>query len=424
MKITIPYAPRKFQAYVHNSLEKFRYAVLCCHRRWGKSVMCVNHLIRSAMTNKHHNPRYAYIGPTFSQCKKIAFDYLKYYTKEIPGTKYNETELRCDFLNGARITLLSSENPDSIRGIYLDGCIIDECAAGIKPELINSVITPALSDRKGYMILCGTPQGMNNLFYDYYQKAQADPKWFLYKAKVSDTKIIDDDELAAARAVMGDKKYNQEFECSFIGNIEGSIYGDLISTLDDKKQLGRVPYDPGYLVSTAWDIGFSDATAIVFFQNVGHAINIIDYVEDRNQAFPYYAQILKEKDYIYDKHIGPHDLEQTDFASGKSLREVAYQMQIRFRIAPRVKIEDGIHAVKMLLPRCYIDTDNCSKLITALRHYHRKFSDKERVFKLKPVHDFSSHACDAMRTLATGFNEERVFNKHKQAIADNRYKIL
>ena len=126
MKITIPYAPRKFQAYVHNSLEKFRYAVLCCHRRWGKSVMCVNHLIRSAMTNKHHNPRYAYIGPTFSQCKKIAFDYLKYYTKDIPGTKYNETELRCDFLNGARITLLSSENPDSIRGIYLDGCIIDE----------------------------------------------------------------------------------------------------------------------------------------------------------------------------------------------------------------------------------------------------------------------------------------------------------
>jgi hypothetical protein len=194
--------------------------------------------------------------------------------------------------------------------------------------------------------------------------------------------------------------------------------------LDDKKQLGRIPYDPGYPVSTAWDIGFSDSTAIIFFQNVGHAINIIDYEEDRNFAFPHYAQILKEKDYVYDKHLGPHDLDQTSFASGKSLREVAYQMKINFRIAPRVKIEDGIHAVKMLLPRCYIDTDNCSKLITALRHYHRKFSDKERIFKLKPVHDFSSHACDALRTLATGFNEERIINKHKQATADNRYNIL
>jgi hypothetical protein len=283
---------------------------------------------------------------------------------------------------------------------------------------------PALTDRKGYMILCGTPQGMNNLFYDYYQKAQADPKWFLYKAKVSDTKIIDDDELAAARAVMGNEKYAQEFECSFIGNIVGSIYGDLISTLEDKKQIGRVPYDPGYLVSTAWDIGFSDATAIIFFQQVSQSINIIDYEEDIKFAFPHYAQILKEKDYIYDKHIGPHDLEQTSFESGKSLREVAYQMKVRFRIAPRVKLDDGIHAAKMLLPRCYFDGDKCSKLIRALRHYHRKFSDKERVFKLKPVRDFSTHGCDAMRYLAVGLNEQKIFNRNKQELADNRYNIL
>ena len=423
MKITIPYKPRKQQAYVHNSLEKFRYALLCCHRRFGKTVMCINHLIKSAMMNKHHNPRYAYVAPTYSQAKKIAFDYLKYYTKSIPGTKFNESELRADFINGARITLLSSENPDSIRGIYLDGCIIDECAQ-IKPELINSVITPALSDRKGYMILCGTPQGMNNLFYDYFQKAQSDNKWFLYRAKVSDTKLIDDEELAAARAVMGSEKFSQEFECSFVGNIQGSIYGHIIASLDDKKQIGRVPYDPGYLVSTAWDIGFSDATAIVFFQNVGHAINIIDYVEDHNFAFPHYAQILKEKDYIYDKHIGPHDLEQTSFASGKTLREIAYQMKVRFRIAPRVKLDDGIHAVKMLLSRCYFDGDKCSKLIKALRHYHRKFSDKERIFKLKPVRDFSTHGCDAMRYLAVGLNEQRVFNKNEQSTADNRYNIL
>ena len=89
--------------------------------------------------------------------------------------------------------------------------------------LINEVITPALSDRKGFMILVGTPKGMANLFYDYYQKAQADPKWFLYKAKASETGIVDKEELDAALAVMGSQKYEQEFECSFIGNIQGSI---------------------------------------------------------------------------------------------------------------------------------------------------------------------------------------------------------
>ena len=423
MKVTIPYTPRKQQAFIHDQIEQYRYSLLCCHRRFGKTVMCINHLIKAAMTCKNYNPRFAYIAPTYGQAKKIAFDYLKYYTKDIPGTKYNETELRCDLVNGARIMLLSSENPDSIRGIYLDGCIIDETAQ-INPALINEVITPALSDRKGFMILVGTPKGMANLFYDYYQKAQADPKWFLYKAKASETGIVDKEELDAALAVMGSQKYEQEFECSFIGNIQGSIYGDVIASLDDKKQITRVPIDPAYPVNTAWDLGYNDQTAIIFFQQIGHNIHIVDYYENKNEAFPHYAQVLKEKDYIIEHNYGPHDLEQTEFGSGKTRRELAYQMGLRFRVVPRMAIEDGIHAVKMVLPRCFIDVDNCGSLVNALRHYHRKFSDKERVYKIKPVHDWSSHAADAMRTLATGLNEIKFNNKVRQTNVDTNYKVL
>jgi phage terminase large subunit len=69
----------------------------------------------------------------------------------LPNTKYNETELRADFFNGSRIQLLSSENPDSIRGIYLDGAVIDE-ASQVSRELVDEVIRPALSDRKGWII--------------------------------------------------------------------------------------------------------------------------------------------------------------------------------------------------------------------------------------------------------------------------------
>ena len=423
MKITIPYTPRKQQAYIHENIEKFRYSLLCCHRRFGKTVMCINHLIKEAMMNKNHNPRYAYIAPTYGQAKKIAFDYLKYYTKEIPGTKYNESELRCDFVNGARIMLLSSENPDSIRGIYLDGCIIDETAQ-INPNLINEVITPALSDRKGFMVLVGTPKSMANIFYDYYQKAQSDPKWFLHVAKASETKIVDKEELEAALAVMGSQKYSQEFECSFIGNIQGSIYGDIIASLEDKKQITRVPVNPGYPVNVAWDLGYNDATALIFFQQIGHMIHIVDFYENTNEPLPHYAQVIKEKDYVIGQNYGPHDLEQTEFGSGKTRREVAYQLGLRFKVAPRMAIEDGIHAVKMILPRCLIDVDNCSKLINALRHYHRKFSDKERVYKIKPVHDWSSHAADALRTLAVGLNEHKFNNTTKQQQHELNYKVL
>ena len=410
MNVTIPYTPRKQQAFIHTELDKHRFSVLCCHRRFGKTVMLINHLIKSCMTNNNHQPRFAYIAPTYSQAKKIAWDYLKHYTKNLPNTKYNETELRADFFNGSRIQLLSSENPDSIRGIYLDGAVIDE-ASQVSRELVDEVIRPALSDRKGWLSLCSTPKGMNNIFYDLYQKAQSEKDWFLYIARASETKLVDEEELKAALSVMGQATYNQEFECSFIGNVKGSIYGELITKLEDEKRIARVPHDPSYPVNTAWDLGYNDSTAILFYQNVGHAINIIDSYENNNKAFPHYAQILKEKDYTYGEHIGPHDLDQTDFATGRTRREVAYQLGLRFKIAPKLSIEDGIHAVKMLLPRCYIDVDNCKKFINALRHYHRKYKEKDRMYSAKPNHDWSSHFNDALRTLATGMERSQLQNK-------------
>ena len=421
MKIVLPYRPRPQQAEIHKALDKFRFSVLCCHRRFGKSVMLINHLVKCAMTNKLHNPRYAYLAPTYSQAKKIAFDYLKFYTEKIPGTKYNETELRADLMNGARITLLSAENPDSIRGIYLDGCVIDE-ASQVDSKVVDEVIRPALADRKGWLSLCSTPNGMNNFFYDMYQKAQSDPSWFLYVAKASETNLVDKEELNAALSIMGQAKYNQEFECSFIGNIQGSIYGELISKLEDERRIARVPYDPSYGVSTAWDIGYSDATSILFYQNVGHSINIIDSYENNNEPFPHYAQVLKEKDYVYLNHFGPHDLEQTEFTTGRTKREVAYQLGIRFKIAPKIHIEDGIHAVKMLLPRCYIDVDNCQKFINALRHYHRKYNNKERIYSAKPNHDWSSHFNDALRVLATSLEKEK-FTNVKNLQGDYKYEF-
>ena len=412
MNVTIPYTPRKQQAFIHTELDKHRFSVLCCHRRFGKTVMLINHLIKSCMTNNNHQPRFAYIAPTYSQAKKIAWDYLKHYTKNLPNTKYNETELRADFFNGSRIQLLSSENPDSIRGIYLDGAVIDE-ASQVSRELVDEVIRPALSDRKGWLSLCSTPKGMNNIFYDLYQKAQSEKDWFLYIARASETKLVDEEELKAALSVMGQATYNQEFECSFIGNVKGSIYGELITKLENEKRIARVPHDPSYPVNTAWDLGYNDSTAILFYQNVGHAINVIDSYENNNKAFPHYAQILKEKDYTYGEHIGPHDLDQTDFATGRTRREVAYQLGLRFKVVPKLSIEDGIHAVKMLLPRCYIDVDNCKKFINALRHYHRKYKEKDRMYSAKPNHDWSSHFNDALRTLATGMERSQLKNKQQ-----------
>ena len=383
----------------------------------------INHLIRSALMSKLKNPRFAYIAPTFKQAKSIAWDYMKQFTAKIPNTKFNETELRVDLPNGSRITLLGAENSDGLRGIYLDGCVIDEYA-NIDGKLFSEIIRPALSDRKGYCVFIGTPAGMNNNFYDLYQHANGAEDWFNYKAKASDTKIVDPEELEKAKEVMGEKKYLQEFECDWIANIEGAIYGEEINKIEDKNQIARVPYDPTLPVSTAWDLGVADHSSIIFFQQKGTSVQIIDYHEERGHGLPHYIQMLEEKPYIYKDHFAPHDIDVQEFGNGKTRREIAYQLGIRFKVVPKLPVEEGIHAVTMLLPRCWIDTDHCKNLIDALRHYHRKYIDKNRMFRSKPVHDWSSHACDAMRYLAVGLQEINTRQSAPQSVADNDYRII
>ena len=128
MQITIPYKPRSLQAKLHQNLEQYRWGVIVCHRRMGKTVMAINHLLRAAVLCPKKAPRYAYLAPTYRQAKAVAWDYLKQFAGGIPGIKFHETELRCDLPNGGRISLLGAENPDSLRGIYLDGCFMDEVA--------------------------------------------------------------------------------------------------------------------------------------------------------------------------------------------------------------------------------------------------------------------------------------------------------
>ena len=377
----------------------------------------------AALTSKVSNPRYAYIAPTFKQAKSIAWDYIKQFTHKIPGVRFNETELRVDLPNKARITLLGSENCDGLRGIYLDGCVIDEYA-NVNDRLFPEIIRPALSDRKGFCIFIGTPQGMNNNFYELFQHAKGADDWFYFKAKASETKVVDQDELTKAKEVMGENKFKQEFECDWIANIEGSIYGKTLAKIENQRQITRVPYDPSLPVNTAWDLGVSDHSAIIFFQQLGRSINIIDYHEERGQGMPHFIELVKNKEYIYKDHFAPHDIEVTDFSNGKTRREVAYQLGIRFKVVPKLPLEDGIHATTMTLPRCWIDVDHCKKLIDALRHYHRKYLDKNRMFRSKPVHDWSSHACDALRYMSIGLTEISNRQTAPQVVADNSYRIL
>jgi phage terminase large subunit len=423
MQVKIPYKPRALQSEMHKNLK--RWNVLVMHRRFGKTVFAVNHMIKHALTCPLPRPRVALIAPTFTQAKRISWDYVKHYAGVIPGVTFNETELRADFPNGGRIMLLSGENPDALRGIYLDLCVFDEYGMQ-NPRVWGEVVRPALSDREGAAIFLGTPAGHNH-FFDILQQAkeqteEGSEQWYWKIAKASETKVVKELELDAARVQMTPEQYDQEYECSFTAAIIGAYYGKLLAALDDDNRITRVPYDPGLPVHTAWDLGINDSTAIWFAQVYrGGAVNVIDYYENSGVGLDHYAEVLRKKDYHWGDHLAPHDIEVRELGSGKSRLETAFGLGIRFKVIPKMKIADGINAARMLIPKCYFDREKCAEGLEMLRQYRQEWDDRKRMFRDQPRHDFTSHSADAFRYLALGLENRTKMTKAPQLVAVNEY---
>jgi phage terminase large subunit len=409
-KVVIPYGPRPQQREVHRLRELKRFGVIVCHRRFGKTVLAVNELIKGALTCKKERPRFGYIAPTYTQGKATSFDYFKHYSSTMPGATVNQSELRVDYPNKGQVRVYGGDNPDSLRGLYFDGVVLDEYGMHAA-KTYSEVVAPALVDRGGWALFMGTPNGKNQ-FYDIAQHAKAEeskgnPDWFFREYKASQTGLLDPSYLASAKSVMTDDEYAQEFECSFEAAVRGAIYAKELERVRVDGRLTNVPYDPALPVDTDWDLGVGDATAIIFTQSLRSGeVRIIDYHEASGEGLPYYVRILSQKGYTYGTHFAPHDIAVRELGSGKSRLEVAASFGLRFAITPRihgqvgVEVEEGINAARLLLPRCWFDQTKAAPLIEALMHYRRDYNTRLNEFKATPVHDWSSHGADAFRGLA------------------------
>lgn len=399
MTVEIDYAPRPQQRVCHKGLWAHRFGVVVTHRRFGKTVMAANHLIRGALTCRLERPRFAYIAPTFRQGKQICWDYLQHYSATIPDTTPNQSELRIDYPNTGQVRIFGADNPDSLRGLYFDGVILDEFGL-MAPNTFSEVVRPCLSDRNGWAAFLGTPNGKNQ-FYDVASLAQRDPSWFYAVYKASDTGILSEQELADARKVMTDDEYRQEYECSFEASIRGAIYATELAKLEHDQRMTHVPYDPLVPVDTAWDLGVGDNTAIWFSQSLRSGeVRLIDYYETSGEGLPHFLTVLQAKGYHYGRHIGPHDIKVREFSSGKSRWEIAAGLGFKFEVAPNLPLEDGIHAARLMLPKCYFDAEKCRAGLEALKHYQRDYNSRLNELKATPLHNWAEHGASAFRYLA------------------------
>jgi phage terminase large subunit len=399
-EIVIPYKPRKEQEQIHEAIDSHRFSVVVAHRRMGKTVSAINHLIKAAVQCDKPNPRFAYIAPTYSQAKRVAWDYVLEFTRPLKA-QANIAELRVDFW-GRRISLYGSDNPDSLRGQYFDGVVIDE-VGDQNPKIWNEIIRPALADRMGWALFIGTPKG-NNHFKDLRDRAEESPDWALLEFKASETGVLPSAELKAAQHEMGEDKYNQEFECSFNAAVEGSYYGKLINDIEGLGRIAEFPTDDLCRNFVAWDLGMGDSTALWVAQIAGKEVRLIDCVENHGVGLDWYVNWLREHKYQTYGQILPHDVEVRELGTGRSRKEVLMDAGLDITVCPRLSVADGIQAVRRLIPRCWFHT-RTKDGINALRNYRREFEERRNVYYDKPLHDWSSHFSDAFRYLAIGLDE-------------------
>ncbi len=410
-EINLGYTPR--DAFVPYHDRGQNQAVIVAHRRAGKTVACIVDLIDAALNCPLKNPRFGYVAPLLKQAKDTAWTYLQDYAKLIPGTTVNQNELRVDFPNGGRVRLYGGDNPDSMRGIYFDGVVLDEYG-DMHPKLFSSVVSPALTDREGWVTFIGTPKGPNE-FHRLWQEAKGDSRYYTLMLRASSSGILSEAQLdEARRRASTPEEYAREFECSFAAANVGAYYGkEMEAALNDGRLLANV-YDSSHQVHTAWDLGAHDMTVIWFFQKVGMQVRLVDYYSSSDQPIDHYAKVLQDRSYKYGRHHFPFDVEQTHLGGGSSLhsrKQTFTDLGINVDVVPKHAIEDGINAVRKLLPKCVFDKNKCDEGIQALQLYHRKFDDERKVYLEKPFHDWTSHPADAFRYLAMSQTDQPAISK-------------
>ena len=393
--ISINYEPREYFKSFHARNQ--RWAAVNVHRRAGKTYACLAELLTRALLTRKPAARFGYVAPFIKQAKAVAWRDLK----RIGGdtiAKSNENELTVILVNGAEVRLFGADNPDSLRGLYFDGLVIDEVAS-MKESVWSEVLRPTLSDRKGWGVFISTPKGRNK-FYRIVKHARKNPHtWFSLELKASQTNILSASELRDAREEMGEAKYAQEFECDFTAAVTGTYYGEQMRRVLNGGRVFEFDVDTELPVHVVADLGSSDALALWMFQVARDEVHLVDYFEAPQYDVKTTDTLLREKRYSYGTLYLPHDAEHKTFAADTVLKQFI-QLGWKCKIVKRIRVHDGIQAVKKILAKSYFRKSTTERGVECLQLYHRQWNDSTQTFNENPAHDQYSHGADAFRYLA------------------------
>lgn len=414
MSIELPFEfePRWYQVplwrYFQTGGFKKKRAAVIWPRRHGKDLDAIN-LVATAMAERPG--LYWHVFPTYAQGKKIAWDgktkegrpFRSHFPPDlVSGENNTEMKLTLGRLNSI-YQVVGADKPDSLVGANPVGVVLSEWA--LMAPYVWDLLQPILAENEGWALFIYTPRGKNH-GYKTFRNMQKDPTAFAELRKNSETKVVTPEAIQSMRDHgMPDEMIEQEMECSFEAPVAGAYYGKMMTAARAEGRIGKVPWEPKLPVHTAWDLGMDDEMSIWFYQATGMEIRIIDLLKGRGEGLPHYAKEMGKKKYVYGRHFAPFDIEVRELGTGKSRKDTARELGIRFVVVRKHEVADGIETVRNIIPRCWFDEEKCEEGIESLTQYHKEWDEQLLTFKDKPEHDWSSHDADSFRTLAMGFNE-------------------
>ena len=409
-EISIPhrFTPREYQVPVFAAMDgDYSRACLVWHRRAGKDLSLWNLTIKKALERRG---AYFYTLPTYNQAKKVIWTgmsnegirFLDHIPKQIIRN-LNNTEMRITLKNGSLIQLVGTDNIDSIVGTNPVGVVFSEYA--LQNPKAWELIRPILALNNGWAVFNFTPRGRNHGFR-LFTMAESNPDWFVQRLGVEDTGLLDAEAIERERAEgMPEELIQSEYFCSWDAPLPGAYYKEQLDKAHMDKRITTVPWTQALPVYTGWDIGIGDSTAIFFVQSVDNKLHVIDYEQHSGEALPFYVNMIKEKPYTYAEHFAPHDIGHREFSTGKSRVEMARDLGLFLQVGRKTPIDDGINCVRASFNKMHFDVEKCGHGIDCLAAYRKEFDEKHQTWKVRPVHDWSSHAADAMRTFCMGWDE-------------------
>lgn len=423
-----------------------RHCELIWHRRAGKDEIALH---TTACKAFERVGCYWHMLPAASQARKAIWTAINGHTgkkrideafPEAIRKRTNDQEMFIEFKNGSTWQVLGSDNYNSMVGSPPVGLVYSEWA--LANPAARAYLRPIISENRGWEMFITTPRGKNHA-YRTLNAARKESDAFAQILTARDTGIFNVEQLEQLKnayiADFGEDQglslFEQEYLCSFDAAVFGAFYAAEFRKIDQEGRICRVPHDPMFPVFTAWDLGRTDDTSIWWFQIIAGEIRIIDFHTSSGKKPSFYAgQICgHEVDldlvgddikvgmgeaidgfehrlaYRYERHYLPHDARaKTLAAAGKSIvQQLGAALGVgKMAIVPDIGVLDGIQAARMLFPRVYFDADKAIEGVEALRSYQREWDEDNKIFRQKPLHNWSSNPADAFRMMAVAYQED------------------